>query len=80
MNQLGLFEAAPPPSAKAADPYAIDHGQVGGALRPFVRFCKERLGAHEGEIHLSLIPEEAWKRGRHHPYIKAWDAYQGAAA
>lgn len=80
MSQLGLFEAAPAAPVLPADPYAIDYSQVGGALRPFIRFCKDRLGAHEGEIHLSLILEEAWKRGRHHPYIKAWDAYQGAAS
>lgn len=77
MSQLPLFDDAPSAPALPADPYAIDHEQIGGAIRPFVRFCKERLSAPEGEISLSLIIENAWKAGRHHPYLKAWDAHRG---
>ena len=72
---LALFSSAAATPAPSEDSYAIDHSLIGGALRPFVRFCKERLQAPEGEISLSLILENAWKNGRHHPYLKAWDTY-----
>ncbi|QQB32787.1 hypothetical protein I6I07_19265 [Achromobacter deleyi] len=75
MSQLALFHPSAATPDLPADPYAFDHNLVGGALRPFVRFCKERLLAPEGEISLSLILENAWKNGRDHPYLKAWDTY-----
>lgn len=72
-SQLNLFgNAAENPKSIA---YAI-HDGIGGAIEPFIQFCRERLGAQEGEISLSLIIEEAWKKGRNHPYLKAFDAYQ----
>lgn len=77
MSQLGLFEAAP---TAPSNPYAIDPNEIGGAISPFIRFCRERLSAPEGEISLSLIIEEAWKKGRNHPYLTAWDAFNRKAA
>lgn len=77
MNQLGLFEVAPPPPS---NPYAFDSNQIGAAIRPFVRFCREQLSAKEGDGTLATLIEESWKSGRHHPYIKAWDAHNGRAA
>lgn len=71
--QLNLFENV------AIKPKSIPYSprdEIGGAIEPFIRFCRERLGAQEGEINLSLIIEEAWKKGRNHPYLKAFDAYQ----
>ncbi|MCR4158778.1 hypothetical protein NUK34_07925 [Kerstersia gyiorum] len=76
MTQLGLFDVSSTPALQPVDPYAIDHDQIGGAIRPFIRFCKERLDAPEGELSLSLVIQSAWKN-RSHPYLKAWDAYQG---
>jgi hypothetical protein len=76
MSQLPLFD---PTQANSGDPYAVSD-EIGGALAPFVRFCKEQLGATEGEISLSLLLENTWKTGKHHPYLKAWDAYQRKAA
>lgn len=76
MTQLALFDATP----TQTDPYAFDPDEIGGAIRPFVRFCKDRLGAKEGEIHLAIIIEDAWKTGRHHPYLKAWDSRTRSAS
>lgn len=76
MSQLGLFEAVP---AAPGNPYAFDPNEIGGAIRPFIRFCRERLRAREGEISLALVIEEAWKKGRDHPYLTAWDAFNRKA-
>ncbi|MGV0023342.1 hypothetical protein, partial [Bordetella avium] len=66
------LEAAP---TTHSNPYAFDPNEIGGAIRPFIRFCRERLSAREGEIGLALIIEESWKKGRNHPYLKAWDTF-----
>lgn len=72
-SQLNLFgNVARNPKSP---PYAA-RDEIGGAIEPFIRFCRERLGAQDGEISLSLIIEDAWKKGRSHPYLKAFDAYQ----
>ncbi|WBM39999.1 hypothetical protein [Alcaligenes faecalis] len=72
-SQLNLFgNAAGNPKSIA---YAV-RDEIGGAIESFIQFCRERLNAQEGEISLSLIIEEAWKKGRNHPYLKAFDAYQ----
>lgn len=75
--QLGLFEAAP---VTPSNTYAFDPNEIGGAILPFIRFCRERLNAKEDEISLSLIIEESWKMGRDHHYLKAWDALNRSAA
>ncbi|MEL5887591.1 hypothetical protein [Listeria monocytogenes] len=77
MNQLGLFEAAP---ATPSNPYAFHPNEIGGAILPFIRSCREQLNAQEGEISLSLIIDETWKKGRNHPYLKAWDTFNRKAA
>lgn len=72
-SQLNLFgNTAKKPRSVA---YAV-RDEIGGAIEPFIRFCRDRLGSQEGEISLSLIIEEAWKKGRNHPYLKAFDAHQ----
>ncbi|AZR94498.1 hypothetical protein BBB39_12475 [Bordetella trematum] len=77
MRPLGLFETT---LATPSAPYAIDPNEIGGAIRPFIRFCRERLSAPEGAISLALIIEESWKRGRNHPYLTAWDAFNRETA
>lgn len=71
LDLFGSFAEQP-----KVNPYTV-RNEIGGAIEPFIRFCSEKLGAREGEISLSLIIEGAWKKGRNHPYLKAFDAYQG---
>lgn len=71
--QLTLFENSA--ESPKSTPYAVND-EIGGSIQPFIRFCRDRLDSQEGEISLSLIIEEAWKKGRNHPYLKAFDAYQ----
>lgn len=77
MNQLGLFETT---SSKPSNPYAFDPNSIGGAISPFIRFCQKELNAQDDEISLAIIIEEAWKKGRNHPYLLAWDTFNRKAA